>query len=304
MPMFPVLFTVGKFSISAFGVFLAIGIILGLFLIWRLSRAWDLDEEKTLDLTILTFVGGVLGARIYFVILNFPFFSENLFKIFLITKYSGFSFWGAFLGGILTIYYFTKRWKWDFLQMADIASIGFLGGLIFSEIGCFFGGCGVGTVTKSFFGVSMVGLIGKRWPIQLMEALIYSILLYKLWFKATHFHQKGRIISLALIWIGVVKIILQPIRQSQDIFFAGMLIILGFAVLYKTSKGRILIDIKEFFIFLGSLFVNPKSRKVVLAQVRKNWYNFWVHIGWKARNIKKTLRRFNVRFSFKSPGKN
>ena len=47
--MLPVLFSIGKISVSSFGIFLALGILLGIFLVWRLSRAWDLDEEKILD---------------------------------------------------------------------------------------------------------------------------------------------------------------------------------------------------------------------------------------------------------------
>src|SRR5438552_13186037 len=114
LDMFPTLFSIGKFGISSFGVFLAFGFILGVFLIWRLARAWDLDEEKILDLTLLTFFGGLIGARIYFVLSHLSFFGLNPLKILLFQKYPGFSFWGAFLGGWLSLFYFAKKFKWDF----------------------------------------------------------------------------------------------------------------------------------------------------------------------------------------------
>ena len=66
--MFPVLLSFGNISISSLGVFLAAGFLFAIFLIWRLSRAWDLDEEKVLDLTLLTFLGGLISSRIYFIL--------------------------------------------------------------------------------------------------------------------------------------------------------------------------------------------------------------------------------------------
>lgn len=300
--MFPVLFSIGKISVSTFGVFLVLGFVLGVFLVWRLARAWDMDEEKILDLTLLTFIGGLIGARIYFVLTNFSFFIASPLKIILFTKNPGFSFWGAFLGGWLLLYYLTRKTKWDFLQVADIGIVGFFGALIMADLGCFFAGCGAGIVTRSFLGVSMAGLIGKRWPVQLFESLIYSLILIKIWSKATHFHQRGRIVSLCLIFIGLVKLILEPLRQvhNENFIFSGVLILLGLTIFYRITKGNIITDIKNLFKFSVGLFTKPANRLLVLEKLQKNWYNQKVIFSWRLRNFKKTLRRFNVRFSFKN----
>src|ERR1035437_2093730 len=101
--MFPVLFIIPGKSVSSFGIFLALGFLYGVFLIWRLSRAWDLDEEKVLDLTLFTFLGGLIGARLYFALENPQIFTANILRLVLVTKYTGFSFWGAILGGWLTL---------------------------------------------------------------------------------------------------------------------------------------------------------------------------------------------------------
>lgn len=300
--MFPVLFSIDKVSVSSFGVFLSLGFIFGVFLIWRLARAWDLDEEKILDMTLITFVGGLIGARIFFCITHINEFASSPLNFLLFTKYPGFSFWGGFLGGWLTMYYWARRQKIDFWQIADIAAVGFLGGLILSDLGCFLGSCGAGSQTHSFLGVPMVGLIGKRWPVQLIEAILLTFILLNIWKKATHFHQTGKIVSLSLILIGLVKLILEPLKQIhiEGYIFSTTLIVLGVTIFYQVTKRKFIADFKTFFRFLLGFINNSQNRKLVLVAFRKNWYNQTTAFTWRLRIFKKLLRRFNVRFSIKN----
>lgn len=292
--MFPTLLSIGNFGLSSYGVFLALGFLFGVFLIWRLSRAWDLNEEKILDLTLLTFSGSLIGARLYFVLINIDFFASGPWKIIFINKYPGFSFWGAFLGGWLSLFYLARRFKLDFWQIADIAVVGFLGGLIISDIGCFFGGCGVGEITKSFLGVPMAGLIGKRWPVQLFEAALFSLALMNIWTKATHFHQRGMIVSLSLILMGMIKLVLSPFKvSSNDYIFSSLILILGITIFYKITRRNILKDLKS----LVHFFLTPK---LVLGTLKKVWYNQMIIIAWRFSGWKKVLRRYNVKFSSKN----
>ncbi len=297
--MFPVLFSIGKFGISSFGVFLALGFLFAVFLIWRLSRAWDLDEEKILDLTLLTFLGGLIGARIYFAIENWSYFATNLSKIILFYKYPGFSFWGSILGGWLTLFYFAKKFKLDFWLICDIAAVGFLGGLILSDVGCFLGGCGVGVPSKSFFAITQIGSIGKRFPTQALEALLLSFALFKIWKLATHFHQRGKIAAQALIFISTIKLLMEPLRaiHNQNYFFLTTLLVLGIVTFYKVTARNIILDFKNFYFFLINIVRDEKARKSQVAHLKRTWYNQTTAIGWKFRNFKKMARRFNVRFS-------
>jgi len=225
--MIPVLFSIDSISISSFGVFLALGFLLGVLLVWRLARAWDLDEEKVLDLTLMTFVGGLIGARVYFAFEHWQTFISDPLKLILVMKYPGLSFWGGFLGGWLTLHILARRLKMDFWQVADIAAVGLLGGLILSDVGCFLGGCSVGVTSKAFFAFPMVGLIGKRWPVQAIEALLLTFTLVKIWSQATHFHQRGKIVSLTLMALGLIKLILEPIKQEKAPAFDLILLSLG-----------------------------------------------------------------------------
>lgn len=296
--MFPVLFSIGSWSVSSFGIFLALGFLLGLFLIWRLTRAWDLDEEKILDLILITFIGGILFARVFFALENWQYFAPSPLNIVKFSKFPGFSFWGGFLGGWLTLYIFARRKRLDFWQLADIAFVGLLGGLILAQLGCFLGGCSIGAPSKAFFAVNMVGFIGKRWPVQVVEALLLSIGLLKIWSQATHFHQRGKIVGMGLILVGTIKLILEPLKQNHsDAIFPLFFILLGLVIIYKITRQNPITQVKGLTVFLGSLFTDSKARKKIIQNLGKYCYNQKASFGWKLRNLKKLLRRSNVKFS-------
>ncbi len=296
--MFRVLFSIGNLSVSSFGVFLALGFLLGIFLIWRLARAWDLDEERVLDLVLLAFLGGLAGARVYFAIENWQYFAVNPLNLILINKIPGFSFWGGFLGGWLTLYLLARRKRLDFWQLADIASIGLLGGLVLSGVGCFLGSCNTGIVSKAFFAVTQVGALGKRWPVQIIEALLLTVVLSKIWSQATRFHQRGKIVSMTLILVGGTKLILEPLKQNHsEIIFSGMFVILGIVIFYRVTKQNPVTHLKGWGIFLIKLLNDSKTRTLVVQKVSQYWYNQITGIGWKLRNLKKLLRRSNVKLS-------
>lgn len=298
MVMLPVLFSIGNVSVSSFGVLLALGFLFAIFLVWRLCRAWDLDEEKSLDLTLVTFIGGIIGGRMYFVIEHLQDFIGSLLNLILINKFPGFSFWGGILGGWLTLYFFARKARMNFWQLADIASVGLLGGLILSDLGCFLGGCDVGVPSKAFFAVYMIGFIGKRWPVQIIESLLLSITLLIIWRGATHFHQRGKIASLSFIYIGIIKLILVTFKQDHsDRIFAVVLIILGLTIYYRVTQQNPIIQLQNLRVFLIKFITNPDSRKLVMQSLGKSWYNQKTTVAWKLRSLKKLLKRSNVKFS-------
>lgn len=299
--MLPMLFSVGSVPVSSFGVFLALGFLTGLFLIWRLARAWDLDEEKILDLTLLTFFGGLAGSRLYFGIQHPELFAENYFKILLIHKIPGFSFWGAFLGGWLTLYFFSRRKKMDFWLLSDFASVGFLGGLILSNLGCLLGSCSVGIQSNLFFAVNMANSAGKRFPTQALEAALLFLVFLGIWSTATHFHIRGKIVGLTLVYVGMIKFLMEPLKVNHEgLVLSLILSFLGMTILYKVTKRNLIADLKTAGFFIPKLIMDSSLRKSVTDKFKKYWYNQITSAFWKLRSLKKLLWRVYVRFSYKN----
>ena len=65
--MFPII-QVGPLAIQAPGLFLIVGIWLGLSLAERYSTQFGIDKKKLYNLVFLCLVGGIVGARLTYVI--------------------------------------------------------------------------------------------------------------------------------------------------------------------------------------------------------------------------------------------
>lgn len=299
MGMLPVI-GIGFLSISTFGIFLALGMILGIFLVWRIARAWDMNEEKILDLTLLTILGGILGARVYFILQNFHLFGLSLGQWLNFQKYPGFSFWGALLGGFFTLRFFTKKFRINSWQAADFALVGLLGGLILESLGCFFGGCNVGIPSKLFFAVPMVGSVGSRVPVQLVETIILSIIFLRVWKAVLRFHIQGTVAAICLIYIGLVMLLLTPLRQNNTDFYLNLiLVITGIILIYRLTKRSLRADLKTAGVYFLDIFRDGAIRKNLVVQIKRSWYNTLVSLKWQVKYFTKFLRRVNVRFSHK-----
>lgn len=297
--MQPVLFTVGQQTISSLGLFLVFALLSGLFVIWRLILLYELDKDKIIDLVIITFAAGLISSRIYFVLFHYSEFN-TLAKIVFFNRYPGLSFWGGLFGGMLALSYLAFRSKVKFWQLADYLIVVLFLAVSITSLGCLFGSCQYG-LPSDFLGVRQVGLIDKRFPLQIVEALIFFIGFLYLWKRVVKFHFDGQIASKGLICFGVIKFFLEFFRgDSQKIvgFFAlGHLyslavLTLGFYAYYTQSTKRLTDDLR----FLFKLIKSSDKRKMVISKLRKSCYNHLVN--WKIKTAKfgkKLPRRLNVK---------
>src|SRR5258708_39652287 len=120
--MIPVLVSVAGISITSFGFFLTLAILLALYSSWRLARAYEIDLEKFLDVFFLTLITGVIFSRLYFVIFHLSLFDDPL-KVLIFNRYPGFSFWGGLIGGVLSLRFFARSFKLNYWQLLDFAAV-------------------------------------------------------------------------------------------------------------------------------------------------------------------------------------
>ncbi|MCA1622285.1 MAG: prolipoprotein diacylglyceryl transferase [Acidobacteria bacterium] len=151
--MYPELFRIGNFPINTYGVLLAIGLLLALFIAARLGARDGLPRERIYDLGLWTIVGGLVGSKI---LMLFTEEGVNFFSLDFLR--SGGVFYGGFLGGLFTLVFLIRYYKLSFWKVADCFAPGVALGQFFGRQGCFSAGCCWGKPTNLPWGVHFTEL--------------------------------------------------------------------------------------------------------------------------------------------------
>lgn len=298
--MAPILLKIGQQPVSSFGLFLLIAFLVASYTIWRLIRVYELDEEKTIDLILLTIFSSLIFARIYFVIFHLPEFN-TWDKILFINKYPGISFWGALMGGFIALKLISYRMKVNFWQISDIGIIGLFAGLVVGSFGCLLGSCQYGQTSNLPFAVSQIGLIGKRFPLQVIEGFLFFLSYIYLWRASLKFHKNGQILAKGLLILSLIKLFLEPLRgDQQKIIFnlslgyvwSVLLLIFALKLYYVQSKKSFREDLNFFL----SIFYKSNKRRLLFTKIYKDLYNFKINFKFQVIKFKKNLtKKFNVK---------
>lgn len=153
--MLPILLKLGPVTIYSYGLLLAIGFVVAAFIFWREARIRGMNEEKAIDVFILTTIICAIGARVGYVISNFSFFSADPGKIFLILKYPGLTIEGAALGGLLAVILVSFAESLSMWEVFDVIAISFLSASVLAFFGCFLDHCLVGPVFSPLILVAL-----------------------------------------------------------------------------------------------------------------------------------------------------
>src|SRR4051812_2130214 len=111
--MYPELFRIGNFPVTSYGLWLAVGMLLALFVASRLAARDGLPRERIYDLGLWTLVGGLLGSKILML------FTEPDVRVFTVDFLrSGGVYYGGFLGGFLALAMLIRHYKLPFWKVA------------------------------------------------------------------------------------------------------------------------------------------------------------------------------------------
>ncbi len=107
--MYPELFRIGDFPINTYGVLLALGLMLALFVAAKLGERDGLPKERIYDLGLWTIIGGLIGSKIlmYFTEPNVNLFTLDFLR-------SGGVYYGGFIGGFITLAVLLHFYKLSF----------------------------------------------------------------------------------------------------------------------------------------------------------------------------------------------
>jgi len=104
----PVLLSFKSITVYWYGFFVFLGLVVGISVALYLIRFYGISRERFLDLFFIMVVFGIIGARIYHVLLEFSYYSQNLSEIVKIW-HGGIAIHGAVIGGLLAIWLFVTK---------------------------------------------------------------------------------------------------------------------------------------------------------------------------------------------------
>ncbi len=147
--MHPVAFEIGGLAIHWYGVFLALGVLAG---VWTASRRCILDKlapAVVIDLAPWLVGGVIVGARALYVATYWKsqFADQPLWQI-LNLRSGGLVFYGGLIGAIATTYVYLHLKRLPTWKVADALAPSIALGHAFGRIGCLMFGCCYGRVCE------------------------------------------------------------------------------------------------------------------------------------------------------------
>lgn len=147
--MFPVLFKIPfiPLTVKSYGLMMVIGFLAAVSLIRHLSRNITPDPQLITNAALYSLIGGVVGARLFYVLHHFGDFKENLASVFAIWQ-GGLELLGGVILAITIIFFYLLYHKLPIRRYLDILAIALMLALAFGRIGCFLNGCCFGKPTE------------------------------------------------------------------------------------------------------------------------------------------------------------
>lgn len=211
------LLQIGPFTVYGYGLMIAIGVIVAYSVGEYRAKKQGLNADELFWITISCLIGGMLGAKLLFYIVEFKSVLENPRILLDITH--GFVVYGGIIGGIGVGYLYCRIKKLEFLRYFDLVmpSIAIAQG--FGRIGCMFAGCCYGRETDSWFHViyqtsdfapNGVALI----PTQLIMAVLNLLHFCILVILAKKLKYSGQVAGCYLVFYSIGRFFLEYLRND------------------------------------------------------------------------------------------
>ncbi|MBC7999987.1 MAG: prolipoprotein diacylglyceryl transferase [Leptolyngbya sp.] len=225
-----ILFQLGPVTVRWYGVMFAIGFLLASALGMRLARKFGLDTEKVLNTAFCAFGGGVVGARLYYVLLNLQTFSLEPLKAFAIWT-GGLSIHGGIIGGFLAGAIYCKLAKISILKTADVLFTVLPLAQSIGRWGNFFNSEAFGTPVDESFPLKLFIPPERRPPDFMNNSYFHPTFLYEsaydfLLFLILHFvladklrNYPGVISFLYIAGYSIGRLLIEPMRTDSLLAF-------------------------------------------------------------------------------------
>lgn len=234
---------IGNVTVYAYGVFLALGFIVAGIIGRQRLRENYINPDKLLDLILAACVGGILGARIFYVLGHWSYYMSNKSEIFQFNM-EGLVFYGGLIFGLIFTFAVGKLRHVRILTILDLCGLCVPAALAVARIGCLLNGCCYGKTTGMPWGITFpasTGIIGPRHPTQIYELILDVGLLIFLWSMRDRFGREGMAFFTFVMGYAAIRFFVEFFREHSaanaapffQLLSAAFFVIAGLVVIFR-----------------------------------------------------------------------
>jgi phosphatidylglycerol:prolipoprotein diacylglycerol transferase len=215
---------------------------------WR-ARREKLDPETVYDFALWVFIGGLVGARLFYAVQYWGVQVHSLWDVLKIWK-GGIVLYGSILGGAAAFFLYWRLRPFPLRPMLDVIAPSLALGVAVGRVGCFLNGCCYGDRCDLPWGVRFPigsppwadqvrsGLIDEErtWslpvhPTQLYSAFDGLVLLLLLTAYYPLRRRDGEVMALLMVTYPLSRFLIEWLRNDEPVFLGGMTISQNVSVL-------------------------------------------------------------------------
>lgn len=231
--VYPLVFRIGSFEITGFGIAMMLGFIVGGWLVALELRRRQWNEEYGADMIVAAVIGGVLGAKLWYVALT-----QDTGAL---LSRGGLVWYGGFLGGMIAVVLNGRRRGVPVRITAHLAAPALAAAHAVGRVGCFLVGDDYGRPTdlpwavkfpqglppstagnmQSLFGLPLppgtdATTVLAVHPTQLYEIAMLLAVFMILWRWRLGNRPLGWLFGAYLIFAGVERFLVEFLRAKDD----------------------------------------------------------------------------------------
>lgn len=224
--MFPVLFASEYLVIPTFFSMVTLGILVITFYLYFRAPSLGLSQIVVLDLGIVGAIFGILGARVFHILVEaLDFYREDWTRIFEFWR-GGFVSYGAFIGGGGAVLLYLILRHQPMLKYADLVATGLPILVFFIRLGCLGVGCCYGKPTDFFFHLTFhnpytppaeVGLLGQHLHATQVYGMLKAVFIFG--FLNWYYRRRrfdGEVMCLFFMIYPVLRALIEFLRGDLD----------------------------------------------------------------------------------------
>ncbi|CCY79033.1 prolipoprotein diacylglyceryl transferase [Mycoplasma sp. CAG:877] len=215
----------GPIQIYWYSIFIFLGLLTASILIFKEARKRNIDEDFLINLIFNTIIIGLIGARVYYVLFNIPYYASNPIEILAVWN-GGLAIHGGVFAALAFILIYCKKKNINSLQLLDIIVVGLIIAQAIGRWGNFFNSEAYGQVTTyaelkaqqiPTFIINGMYILGEyRQPTFFYESTwCFAGFLAMLIIRKYKYLKRGQLTGFYLFWYGLGRLLIESLRTDS-----------------------------------------------------------------------------------------